>query len=572
MNWQLARNSRFAGRPGPVVLVVLDGVGLGAGDAGDAVVAAKTPTLDAIAALGHTRALTAHGTAVGLPSDDDMGNSEVGHNALGAGMVPTQGAALVQRAIASGALMRSEAFVTCVRRSAQGGALHLLGLLSDGNVHAHIDHLIAMLRAAATAGVRRLFVHILLDGRDVAPTSALTYIEVLERELASLRAGGCEAAIASGGGRMSITMDRYEADWDMVARGWRTHVHGEARRFPSAAQAILTFRGEAPGIIDQDLPAFVIADADGGAPIAPMRDGDSVILFNFRGDRAIEITRAFEAAAEAPWAPFDRGPVPSLFFAGMMQYDGDLQLPRHYLVSPPIIEHTMGEYLARNAVPQLALSETQKFGHVTYFWNGNRSGMFDPHYETYVQIDSDRAPFDERPWMKCAEITDALITRLADRGPGAPRFVRVNYPNGDMVGHTGAFDATVLGIEAVDLQLARLQRAVQQHQGILVLTADHGNADEMYQRDKRGQTLRDAQTGAPLVKTSHSLAPVPFMIYDPSYAGEYALAAPQRIWRAAPPQVAVTPAGGLGHVAATCLELLGYQAPEGMLPSLLARR
>lgn len=582
VSWQLERNARFGGRPGPVILVVMDGVGLGAGDRGDAVAAARTPTLDFLAARGLTQALCAHGRAVGLPSDDDMGNSEVGHNALGAGAVHQQGAALVNHAIGSGALFASEAFRTCLARCGQGGALHFIGLLSDGNVHAHIDHLIAMLRAAAGAGAKRLYVHALLDGRDVPPTSALIYVERLERALAELRAGGCDAAIASGGGRMHITMDRYEADWDMVGRGWRTHVHGQARRFATAAQAVQTLREEQPGITDQDLPAFAI-ERD-GAPLAPMADGDSVILFNFRGDRAIEISRAFDGPpGDASAVPFDRGHVPALFFAGMMEYDGDTHVPRHYLVSPPAIEQTMGEYLARNAVPQLAISETQKFGHVTYFWNGNRSGMFDERYETYVQVDSDRAPFQERPWMKAAEITDALIAGLAPTGAAAakaPRFVRVNYANGDMVGHTGAFEPTVLAVQAVDLQLARLVREVERLQGILVVTADHGNADEMYQRDKRGGVLVDPRTGAPLAKTSHTLAPVPFMIYDPLLrgGGEYGLAAPQAVWRApAAPSVAplVTPttaAPGIGNVAGTCLELLGFTPPAGMLPSLLRLR
>lgn len=557
----------------------MDGVGLGAGDRGDAVAAARTPTLDWIASRGMTQSLLAHGKAVGLPSDDDMGNSEVGHNALGAGVVHQQGAALVGRALASGTLVASSAFQTCIERSQRGGALHFLGLLSDGNVHAHIGHLVAMMRGAAASGAKRIFVHALLDGRDVAPTSALTYIDQLEQELAALRAGGCDAAIASGGGRMHITMDRYEADWPMVARGWRTHVHGDARRFASASAAVETFRDETPGIIDQDLPAFVV-ERDGGA-IAPIANGDSVILFNFRGDRAIEIARAFDAAPGEAWTAFDRGRVPEVFFAGMMEYDGDLHVPRHYLVNPPAIEQTMGEYLARNAVPQLAISETQKFGHVTYFWNGNRSGMFDERYETYIEIASDRAPFEERPWMKAAEITDALIAGLTPASPKPPRFVRVNYANGDMVGHTGAFDATVVAVEAVDLQLARLVREINRLQGMLVVTADHGNADEMFQRGKDGGVLLNKLTGVPLMKTSHTLAQVPFMIYDPLYAGEYHLAAPQAIWRPATASgLSATGTGvrqpsmlpGIGNVAATCLELLGYQAPGLMLPSLLRSR
>ncbi|MGE3546963.1 MAG: 2,3-bisphosphoglycerate-independent phosphoglycerate mutase, partial [Kofleriaceae bacterium] len=469
----LRSHPRHAPR-GPVVLVVMDGVGRGSGDEADAVSIASTPTLDRLWVPGARAELRAHGKAVGLPSDDDMGNSEVGHNALGAGKVYAQGALLVGRAIASGALFEGATWRAIVERGVRGGAIHFLGLLSDGNVHSHISHLEALLDAAAKAGAKRLYVHALLDGRDVAPTSALDYVERLERTLAALRTAGLDARIVSGGGRMTITMDRYEADWKMVEHGWRTHVLGDARQFTSASEAIATFRGERPGIIDQDLPAFVVA------PPTPMRDGDAVVMFNFRGDRAIEISRAFDDPA---LATFDRGRRPDVLYAGMMEYDGDLHIPAHYLVSPPEIERPMGELLAAAHVPQLAISETQKYGHVTYFWNGNRSGMFDDGTETYVEIPSDVVPFDQRPWMKAAEITDRLIAELRT---GRHRFARVNYANGDMVGHTGSFDATVVAVETVDLQLARLAKVVDELQGILVVTADHGNADEMFQHDKHG--------------------------------------------------------------------------------------
>jgi 2,3-bisphosphoglycerate-independent phosphoglycerate mutase len=249
-----------------------------------------------------------------------------------------------------------------------------------------------------------------------------------------------------------------------------------------------------------------------------------------------------------------------VLYAGMMEYDGDLHIPRHYLVEPPAIEHTMGEYLARNAVSQLAISETQKYGHVTYFWNGNRSGKFEDN-ETYIEIPSDRVPFDQRPWMKAAEITDRLIDELRT---GRHRFGRVNYANGDMVGHTGAFDATVLAVETVDLQLARLVRAVDELEGILIVTADHGNADEMYQRNPDGSVSRDRATGVPVLKTSHTLNPVPFMIHDS--------ARDQRSVRYDVP-ASLTGAGadgaGIANVTSTILELLGYQPPGEYRPSLV---
>jgi 2,3-bisphosphoglycerate-independent phosphoglycerate mutase len=543
----LSPHPRHPGPKGPIVLVVMDGIGRGAGDEADAVAIAATPTLDRLWVPGARAELRAHGKAVGLPSDDDMGNSEVGHNALGAGKIYEQGAKLVNRAIATGAMFEGAAWKQIVERGAKGGAIHFLGLLSDGNVHSHLDHLEAMMGAAAKAGAKRLFVHALLDGRDVPPTSALEYVDRTERFLAGLRTSGVDARIVSGGGRMKITMDRYEADWQMVERGWHTHVLADARTFGSATEAVNTLRGEHPGIIDQDLPAFVVT------PPTPIQDGDSVVMFNFRGDRAIEISRAFD---DVELDKFDRVRKPDVLYAGMMEYDGDLHVPKHYLVTPPQIERPMGEILATAHIPQLAISETQKYGHVTYFWNGNRSGMFDNGTETYIEIPSDRVPFEQRPWMKAAEITDRLIAELRT---GKHRFVRVNYANGDMVGHTGSFDATVLAVEAVDLQLARLAAVVQELQGILVVTADHGNADEMFQRDKKGKVLRDKQ-GQPVAKTSHTLNPVPFLIHDPARGDRYEI----------DPDRAKT--AGIANVTATCIELLGFVPPDDLESSILRFR
>jgi 2,3-bisphosphoglycerate-independent phosphoglycerate mutase len=547
MTAPLRPHPRLPPPKGPVVLVVMDGIGRGAGDEADAVAIASTPTMDRLWVPGVRAELRAHGKAVGLPSDDDMGNSEVGHNALGAGKIYAQGAVLVGRAIASRALFEGETWRAIVARGARGGAIHFLGLLSDGNVHSHLDHLEAMLAEAARSGCKRLYVHALLDGRDVAPTSALTYVDRIEAVLAKLRDAGCDARIASGGGRMYITMDRYEADWPMVERGWHTHVLADARPFASAKIAVETLRGEHPGVIDQDLPAFVVS------PAAPMQDGDACVMFDFRGDRAIEISRAFD---DDSFDKFERGRRPDVLYAGMMEYDGDLHIPKHYLVSPPEIERPMGEILAGAHVSQLAISETQKYGHVTYFWNGNRSGKFDDGSETYVEIPSDRIPFDQRPWMKAAEITDRLIAELRT---GKHRFARVNYANGDMVGHTGSFDATVVAVETVDLELARLTKVVEELGGILVVTADHGNADEMYQRDKQGRVQREA-SGQPIVKTSHTLNRVPFFIHDPMRGDRYDLD-PARL-----------PDAGIANVTATCIELLGFAPPDDLQSSLLRFR
>ncbi len=529
---------------GPVVCLVLDGVGIGNHDAGDAVHLAHTPTLDWLATLPSATQIAAHGRAVGMPSDADMGNSEVGHNALGAGRVFDQGAKLVAGAIASGSMFEGAVWKEALAHvRASGQPLHLLGLLSDGNVHSHIDHLLAMLTKAAEQGAPALRVHVLTDGRDVDARSALTYVDRLEWVLARLRDAGHDAKIASGGGRMLITMDRYEADWSMVARGWATHVRGEGRRFGSAREAIQTLYAEDPEVDDQYLPAFVIADDEG--PVGPIRDGAAVILFNFRGDRALEITRAFE---QAHLDAFDRGPRPDVLYAGMMQYDGDLQLPSRFLVDPPQIDDTMGELLAAAGRRQLALAETQKFGHVTYFWNGNRTDAFDPKLERYIEVLSDVVPFDQRPWMKAAEVTDALVTALRE---GGTDFARINYANGDMVGHTGDIDATRIAVEVVDLAVRRLVPVIRKLGGILVVTADHGNADQM---------LDVAKDGSSKIRTSHSLNPVGFSVFDPREDGDGP--------RLRTPEPGET--FGLANVAATCLELMGLRAPASYRRSMLA--
>jgi 2,3-bisphosphoglycerate-independent phosphoglycerate mutase len=543
--FSLAKSPRFAPVKGPVVVCVMDGVGAGIEDESNAVWLARTPRLDWLRAHTSGTLLRAHGVAVGMPSDADMGNSEVGHNALGAGRVFDQGAKLVAEAVESKSLFRGEAWQACTARVRQSGQpLHFIGLLSDGNVHSHIAHLEAMILRADEEDVASVRVHILLDGRDVYETSALEYVDRLEAVLGRLCDKGRDYRVASGGGRMKVTMDRYEADWGMVELGWKTHVLGEGRGFASAREAIETFRSENHGIDDQNLPAFVVTKE--GAPVGPIRDGAAVIFFNFRGDRAIEITRAFE---EESLATFARGPRPDVLFAGMMQYDGDLKLPTHFLVPPPTIDRSLGEFLAKNGVSQLAISETQKFGHVTYFWNGNRSGKFDDRLETYIEIPSDTLPFEERPWMKAAEITDRLVAELQS---GKHRHARVNYANGDMVGHTGDRDAAVIAVEAVDLCVGRLMQAIAQLDGALLVTADHGNADEMYEH-KKGELVRDA-AGHLRVKTSHTLNPVPCYLYAPSA-----------------PRLHLAPGAGAGlaNVAATTFELLGYQPPEGYLPSLL---
>ncbi|MGA1075551.1 MAG: 2,3-bisphosphoglycerate-independent phosphoglycerate mutase [Ilumatobacteraceae bacterium] len=547
MSLHLDRHPSFAGRPGPLLLVIADGVGIAPPGPSNAVAVADTPHLDGLAEGELSDQLAAHGPAVGLPSADDMGNSEVGHNALGAGRVFAQGAKLVNRAIETGAIFESDTWRRIIDQG-RSGTLHFIGLHSDGGVHSNVEHLYAMLHRAADEGVTSAAVHVLLDGRDVPARSALGYLERTEAVLAEINRGGAGRSfrIASGGGRMKITMDRYEADWPMVERGYRTHVWGIGRAFRSAAEAVRTMYAEADvagrTTGDQYLDEFVVVDDRG--PVGTITDGDAVVLFNFRGDRAIEISQAFE---DAEFDDFDRSgpdgvPAPRVAYAGMLQYDGDALVPKAYLVAPPVIDRTISEYLCAEGVRSFAVSETQKFGHVTYFWNGNRSGFIDPALETYVEIRSDNVEFDTTPAMKVREITDEVIDLLRS---GEYRFGRLNFPSGDMVGHTGNLGATVEAMRIIDECTARLMEVIDELGGILVYTADHGNADVMF----------TDEDGVRMPKTSHTLNPVPFAIHDPNHDGEY--------------HMADLPGAGLANVAATLLELLGFVPPADYEPSLI---
>jgi 2,3-bisphosphoglycerate-independent phosphoglycerate mutase len=528
----------FSEYKGPVVIVVMDGYGVCERAEGNAVYHAYTPCLDNLFAKYPNTLLKAHGTAVGLPSDSDMGNSEVGHNAIGSGQVYSQGAKLVNEAISSGKMFEGKTWRDLISNvKSNDSTLHFIGLFSDGNVHSHIDHLKGMIEQAKKEGIKKVRIHILLDGRDVGETSALEYVNPFEKYLGELKSADFDVKISSGGGRMKVTMDRYEANWRVVETGWKTHVLGEGKQFSSAREAIETYRQEL-NVIDQDLPAFVIAE--NGNPVGKISDNDSVIFFNFRGDRAIEISRAFD---EADFDKFDRKMHPKVIYAGMLEYDGDLHIPNRYLVAPPEIKNTMGEYLVNAGVSQLAISETQKYGHVTYFWNGNRSGKFSDELETYIEVPSDVIPFEERPWMKVAEITDRMIKELKT---GKYRFARVNYANGDMVGHTGNFQAARVAVESVDLSLRRLLPVIDELGGVAIITADHGNADEMFELDKNGKPSMN-KNGSIKAKTSHTLNKVPFIIYDNVKSNAYKLKEGEF---------------GLANIAATAVNLLGYEAPD----------
>ena len=536
----------------PLVLAILDGVGLTDPTGDNALSLARAPFLHEV--IGGSLdgrpvvsiPIRAHGVAVGLPSDADMGNSEVGHNIMGAGRIFDQGAKQVEAALESGEIW-GDAWSRVLSR--RDHTIHFLGLLSDGNVHSHIRHLTTLLERAAADGARRLAVHVLFDGRDVIDGTSPTYLSMLSDAIADIvaRHPAVSIVIGSGGGRMAVTMDRYEADWEIVRRGWEAHAVGTARPFESAEAALAAFHGEDPQVSDQYLPAFTVVGAD-GAPVAPMRDHDAVVLFNFRGDRMVEIYRAL---TEEPFDAFPRGPLPAdLLVVGMTMYDGDLGIPALFLVPPTRVTGTVSEILARNGIAQMACAETQKFGHVTYFWNGNRSDKFDEALETWVEIPSDKVPFDQLPRMKAAETGEEIVKAVES---GRFPFIRCNFAGGDMVGHTGSIPASVTAVEAIDEALVRVNAAVAAVGGTLVITADHGNCEILIERDKNGNPLLDA-AGNPVPKKSHTLSPVPFVVIE---HGDRTVSTS-----------GVTDAG-ISNVGASILELLGLPVPADFRPSLI---
>ena len=539
MALKLNQINNFSGRKGPLLLIIMDGVGIGKHDDSDAVYLANTPNLDRLSKESLYTELQAHGTVVGLPSDKDMGNSEVGHNTMGAGRSYDQGAKRVNQSIESGEMFKTDTWETIIKRGKEDQTVHFIGLLSDGNVHSHIKHLYKFLRTCRDSGVKRVRLHPLLDGRDVHERSALQYIDMTLDVLNEINeSGDFDYRFASGGGRMNVTMDRYEADWDIVKKGWDAHVLGKARKFKSAKEAVQTYYDEDPNITDQYLDSFVVVDEE-AKPVGTIQDGDAVIFFNFRGDRAVELSKAFD---EDGFDKFDRERVPDVFFAGMTLYDEDIGIPKHFLLPRAEIEDTISEFLCAEGVTMFALSETQKFGHVTYFWNGNKSGYICEELETYVEIPSDKIEFDKKPEMKAREIADKTIELMRT---GKYRFGRLNFANGDMVGHTGKVDAAIKAVETVDECVGKLVEVVKELEGIALITADHGNSDEMFK-------IKD---GKKQVVTSHSLNPVPFIIYDPNYNEEYELAPLDK--------------PGIHNIASTIINLLGYDKPGKFAPSLV---
>ncbi len=532
----------------PVLLIIMDGWGMGTGDTEDAIAQADTPTLDRLwKAFPHTRLLT-HGPYVGLSSARDLGGSEVGHLTMGAGLILDQGPTRINKAIADGSFYQSSALQKIIQHGLQHqSTLHLLGLLSDGNVHSHIEHFLAVIRYADGQGIMRLRLHALLDGRDVGIQTAQNYVARIEDVFAAInQKQGRDYRIASAGGREVMTMDR-DHDWGKVETGWRAHVHGQAEyQFQSVSEGITYFRGQTPGLVDQDMPGFVIVDAD-GVPVGPMRDGDAVIMMNFRGDRAIEITEAFCLDG---FDEFDRGRCPDVLFSGMMVYDEDRNLPALQIMESTKVDNPFGKRILDLGIRQFRLTETQKFPHVTFFFNGGRREPLDSAMEDYILIPSDKGiSFADAPAMQAAKIADKAAELI---GSGEYGFGMINFANADMVGHCGLIGPTMTAVEAVDTAIGRIIDALEASGGCALITADHGNADEMLVHTSHGDEAC----------TRHSINPVPCILFDPRYDGSYHL----RQARTGD-DTHTTP--GLSHLAATLFMMLGLNPPEDMSPSLI---
>ena len=518
---------------GPVVLAILDGVGLAPDGPGNAVSRAKTPFLGKAARDYKHVALEASGEAVGL-TREQMGNSEVGHLTMGSGQINKQGIAQINEAFDSGRVFNSEVWQTAVERALNGGTLHFAGIFSDGGVHSHMAHLEQMISRAYDDGVREMRIHAIFDGRDVDPFSSNIYIQRFENFARKFEDASIK--IASGGGRMVCVADRYENDWNVVKKGFDMMVYGEADFFfRTPEEAIQILRRINPEVQDQDLQPFVIVD-DMDKPVGLVKEGDALIYFDFRADRAIEIAQAF-TYWDFPY--FDRGDYTpdKVYFVGMTEYNSDTHVPEHRLVQPVKIYNTLNKFLEARGISQLAVSETVKFGHVTYYFNG--SSYEKAQGEEFIEIDSDTEPFETRPWMKSAEITDAVIREMPNY-----KFIRLNFPGGDMVGHTADIGATVLAMEAIDISLKRIADEVDKLGGVMVIVADHGNAEELLDADGNK-------------KTAHTTNQVPCIIYDNTGNKEKYEISP-----------VINP--GLSNLAATVATLLGYNdVPSSWSKSLI---
>jgi 2,3-bisphosphoglycerate-independent phosphoglycerate mutase len=517
----------------PVVLAVLDGWGCSDSAYGNAIAAAKLPHWNAFFERYPWTMLNASGEAVGLPKSV-MGNSEVGHMNLGSGRVVPQGVTVIDGDIASGEFAQNETLMRVLAHVKHtGGTLHLIGLLSDGQVHSSITHLLALIDVAAAAGVP-IAIHIFPDGRDTPPRSALSFIDRLEEHLATI---GRQGAIASVIGRF-YAMDR-DRRWDRTQQAYESLANGRAAHHAETARAAVE-AGYARGEDDE----FVLPTIVG--PTRRIDDGDAMIFFNFRPDRARQITTAFNAGTslyfDDGFGVFAVKPYSNLMFATMTKYDENYTNP--VLFGPRPQYDTFGEIVSREGLTQLRLAETEKYAHVTYFFNGGREDQFEGEDRELIPSDRSVETYDLAPAMRAREITDAAVKAIES---GKYDALVMNYANADMIGHTGKFQPTVEAVEVLDECLDRLAQATLKANGLLAITADHGNAEEKLDKD-----------GNPL--TAHTTNPVPFILIANGIAGTFA------------------GGGKLGDVAPTLLELMGLPIPERMTgkdiftPSTATRR
>jgi 2,3-bisphosphoglycerate-independent phosphoglycerate mutase len=503
----------------PVLLVVLDGWGLRAQREANAIAIAGTPNVDALLRDYPSTAVQTSGLSVGLP-EGQMGNSEVGHTNLGAGRIVYQDLVRINRAVEDGSFFQNDALVLACRKArAAGGALHLMGLVSDGGVHSSQEHLYACLDLARREGVARCLVHAFMDGRDTPPRSGLEHLRRLERRIAE-----------HGYGQVATVIGRYYAmdrdkRWDRVGQAYAALVRGEG--FKAAGGLAAMEASYARGDGDEFVKPTVVVDAD-GRPVGPVRDGDAVVFFNFRADRARELTRAL---AEPDFKELDRQVVPRLSaYVCMTQYDETFPWPVAF--PPQGLDEIFPEIVSRAGLRQLRCAETEKYAHVTFFFNGGRETVFPGEDRILVPSPRDVKTYDEKPEMSAREVTDKLTAAI---GAGQYGFVLVNYANPDMVGHTGVLEAAVKAVKVVDECVGRLWTAAQAQGMAMLVTADHGNCELMV----------DPVTGEP--HTAHTLNPVPFILCDPELRG-----------------ARLRPQGVLADVAPTALQVMGLPQPQAM--------
>jgi len=501
----------------PLMLMILDGWGISKEEKGNAVTHANTPYYDGLLNTYPHTLLGASGEDVGLP-DGQMGNSEVGHLNIGAGRVVYQDFTRISKAIREGDFFTNEVLQEAVNRVRDNdNALHLVGLLSDGGVHSHIKHLYALLELAKQHGLQRVYVHAVLDGRDVPPANAREYIDALQNKFAELGLG----AIATVMGRY-YAMDR-DKRWDRVEKAYYAMVYGEGimATLPSGAVAQSYEKGETDEFV---LPVVIIKQT--GEPVATIKDGDSVIFYNFRPDRAREITRAF---VDDDFSGFAREKGhPRVHFVCLTQYDKTIGAP--VVFKPQVLENTLGEYLGKKGIRQLRIAETEKYAHVTFFFNG---GIEPPNPgEERILIPSPKVPtYDLKPEMSAYEVTEAVLKEIEAEKHDV---IILNFANPDMVGHTGVMDAAVKAVEVIDDCMSRIVEKIKKKNGIVLITADHGNVEQM----------SAVETDQP--HTAHTVNSVPFIYVDNANPD------------------ARLQAGRLEDVAPTLLRLLGIEKPAEM--------